>query len=81
MGLSGNTRIQTLPPRLIPRGQRHARGLDLPIGQPAGFERHQAEVAEGDRRPAPRQPAHPAALLLAVFDFLRHQHNGESLSN
>src|SRR6185295_18788509 len=64
-----------LPAALDEPGHRHARCLDLPIGQPAGLERTQAVVAERDVRPPPGLARHPTALLLAVFDFLRHQHN------
>src|SRR5262249_12090242 len=60
---------------LDPARQGDARGLDLPIRQPARLKRHQAVVAKGDRRPAPRLSAHPAALLLSVLDLLRHQHD------
>ncbi len=74
IGLSGKHANPDLAAALDAARQRDARRFDLPIGQPARLERHQPEVAERDRRPAPRQPAHPSALLLAILDFLRHQH-------
>src|SRR5436309_11070430 len=55
-------------------GERHARGLDLSVGDPSGLEGLQAEVAEGQGRATDRDPLHPAALRLAVLDPLGHQH-------
>src|SRR5438093_13577724 len=55
-------------------GERDARGLDLAVGYPARLEGLEAEVAEGERRPARRDALHPPALGLPVVDALRHQH-------
>ena len=41
----------------------------------AEVQRLQTEVAEFERRTAPRLPPHAAPLLLAVLHFLWHQHN------
>src|SRR5205814_602374 len=60
---------------------RHARRLDLPVGQPARLERLQPVVAERHVRPPPGLARHPAALLLPVLHFLRHQHTVSSPSN
>src|SRR3989442_1668607 len=53
---------------------RHARRLDLPIGDPRGLERLQPVLAEGQVAATPRLARAAAALLLAVLHFLRHQH-------
>src|SRR5215470_1930884 len=55
-------------------GERDARRLDLAVGDPAGLERLEAEVAEGQRRAALRLASHAPALGLAVLDALGHQH-------
>src|SRR5581483_3380570 len=62
-----NASSRRAPPR---SGGRSARRL----------ERLQTVVAERHVRSAPRLAGHAAALLLAVFHFLRHQHNDESLT-
>src|SRR5215472_4411314 len=49
-----------------------AGGFNLAIGNPAAFEGFQTVLAKRDRRPAPGFAGHAPALLLAVFDFLRH---------
>src|SRR5688572_19922179 len=60
---------------------RHARGLDLAVGDPRRLEGLQAVLAEGHRRPAIRLAPHAPALLLAVLDPLRHQHGRGSVSS
>src|SRR4051794_41290350 len=49
-------------------------GLDLAVGQPAGVERLQAELAELDLRLPARQPGLAPTVLLAVLDALRGEH-------
>src|SRR5439155_3787548 len=56
-----------------------AGGFNLAVGDPAAFERLETVLAKRDRRPAPGLSGHAPALLLAVFDFLRHQHGGLTL--
>src|SRR6185437_13917628 len=55
-------------------GHRNTRGFDLPRGDPAAFHRLQPVFAERNRRSAPRLARHATALLLAVLNFLGHQH-------
>src|SRR5207244_56115 len=59
---------------------RHARRLDLPIREPARLERLEPVIAERHIGPAPGLSSHAPALLLAVFDFLRHQHEQKPLN-
>ena len=70
-GLSGKTRIQTRPPRLMWRvSATRAASISRAVSQPR-LDRLQAEVAERERRAAPRRAAAAALLHLAVFDLLR----------
>src|SRR5581483_7406046 len=55
---------------------RDSGGLDLPVGDPAGLERLDAEVAEVHARATLRVAAPAAALHLAVADLPRHEHDG-----
>src|SRR5207249_10620860 len=57
-------------------GERHARGLDLSVRHPSGLEGLEAEIAEGEGRPAHGDALHPAALGLPILDPLGHQHEG-----
>src|SRR5881394_1895476 len=59
---------------------RDSRCLDLPVGDPAGLERLQAEVAELHGRLALRVAASAAALVLAVFRLLREEHYSSAFS-
>src|SRR5439155_12149275 len=52
--------------------------LDLPGVDPGRRERLQAELAEGDRVAGGSLAAAVAAVLLAVLDPLRHQHQAGS---
>src|SRR5690242_3478411 len=72
MGLSGNTRTQILPPRLMKRVIA-TRRLDLPRRHPARLHRLQAVVSERHVGASPRFAGHATALLLAVLDLFRHQ--------
>src|SRR5215211_460123 len=63
-----------LPASLDLAGHRDSGGLDLAVGDPAAVERLEPVLAEGDSGAALRVPAPAAALLLAVPDSLRHQH-------
>src|SRR5262249_42755564 len=54
---------------------RNPRRLDLAIREPAGLERLQPVVPEGDIRAAPGLAGHAPALLLSELDLLRHQHD------
>src|SRR5438093_13739912 len=72
-GLSGNTRIQTLPALEAPR-EGHACRLDLAVGHPARLERLEPVLTERQRGAALRLAAHVPALGLAVLDPLGHQH-------
>src|SRR5205085_2707586 len=76
-GLLGNRLVRKEPdPHLAAAldGSRHghARGLDLPRGNPRAFERLEPKFAEGNRRTAPRLAGHAPALLLSILDLLRH---------
>src|SRR5437016_474843 len=53
----------------------HAAGFDLPVRNPARLEHLQPILAERKFRAAPGLPSHASALLLAVLNFFRHQHN------
>src|SRR5690348_2097530 len=53
---------------------RDSRGLDLPVGDPPGLERLQAEVAELHGRLALRVAAPAASLILAELRLLREEH-------
>src|SRR5262249_36514757 len=55
-------------------GECHARRLDLTIRDPAGLERLEAEVAEGQTRAAHGDPLHSAPLGLPLLDALGHPH-------
>ena len=50
-----------------------------PIGDKIVVKRLEAEVSEFQARAAPGLALHSTALLLAVLNFLRHQHNCDSL--
>src|SRR5579883_1023873 len=80
-GLLGNRLIGEEPdPHLAAAldrtGHGDTRRLDLPVRHPAALERLQAEIAERDRRTAPRLAGHAAALLLPVLHLLGHHHGG-----
>src|SRR5271155_2548317 len=53
---------------------RDTAGLDLAVGDVTALHGLEAEVAEREIGAAPRLAAHAAALLLAIFDLLWHQH-------
>src|SRR5882762_331730 len=53
---------------------RHARRLDLPVRDPRAFHGLQSIVAERKISTAPCLAVAPAAHLLSVLHFLRHQH-------
>src|SRR5262249_32805633 len=53
-------------------GDRDARGLDLPRGDPAVLEGLQSEVAERDRAASVGHARPPSALLLPELDLARH---------
>src|SRR5262249_5232090 len=55
-------------------GHRHTAGLNLPVRDPARLHDLQAEIAEGELAAASCLAAHASALLLAVLNFLWHQH-------
>src|SRR6476660_6466462 len=55
-------------------GDRDPGGLDLPRRDPAGLQSLEPVVAESDVVAALGHALAPAALLLSVFDLLRHQH-------
>src|SRR3954470_8259438 len=57
---------------------RHAAGFDLAVGDPTGLEHFEPEIAEREFGTAPRFAAHASALLLAVLNFLWHQHKSVS---
>src|ERR1700677_957579 len=61
-------------------GNRYARGLNLPVGNPGRLERLQSVLAKRQRSAAPRFARAAPALLLAVLNFFRHQHNGSTVS-
>src|SRR5207248_2606582 len=63
-----------LPATLDEASHGHAAGLDLTVSDVAAFHDFQSIVTERQLRPAPRLAAHAAALLLAVLNFLWHQH-------
>src|ERR1035437_10114161 len=82
-GLLGDRLVREQPdPHLSPAldGARHghARGFDLPVGDPRALHRLESEIAEGDGGPAPRLAGHAPALLLPVLDLLWHHHGGSS---
>src|SRR5208282_2711132 len=68
-----------LSPALHKAGHRHAAGFNLPVGDPPRLKHLQPEVAKRQRAAAPGLPGHPPALLLAVLNFLWHQHKVSSL--
>ena len=73
-GLSGNTLIQTLPPRLMWRVMAiRAASIWRAVIQP-GSSGLDAVVAEGDRGAALGLTGEAAAVLLAVLDLAWHQH-------
>src|SRR6266850_2176526 len=53
---------------------RHARCLNLPVRDPCAFHGLQSIVAKREITAAPRFSVAPAAHLLSVLHFLRHQH-------
>src|SRR5580765_5620136 len=69
-----------LPAALDLARHRDAGGLDLAVGDPGRLERLQAVVAELHGRLTLREPATPAALVLAVFHFLREEHYSSAFS-
>src|SRR5437763_16249067 len=54
--------------------QGHTRRLDLPVGDPAGLERHETVMAERDGVAARSHPLGAALEPLAKLDALRCQH-------
>src|SRR2546430_983843 len=54
--------------------QGHTRRLDLPVGDPAGLERHETVMAERDGVAARGHPLGAALEPLAELDALRCQH-------
>src|SRR5436190_8573235 len=63
-----------LPASLDLARHRNSRGLDLPVGDPAGLERLQAVVAELHGRLALGEAAPAAALVLAELRLLGQEH-------
>src|SRR5450631_1467679 len=57
---------------------RHPARFDLPVGDPSRFQHFQPKLTESQRAPPPGLPRHSPALLLAVLNFLRHQHRSLS---
>src|SRR5882672_8901006 len=53
---------------------RHARSFNLPVGDPCAFHGLQAIIAKREISAAPGLAVAPAAHLLSVLHFLRHQH-------
>src|SRR5713101_4864356 len=53
---------------------RHARSFNLPVGDPCAFHGLQAIIAKREISAAPSLAVAPAAHLLSVLHFLRHQH-------
>src|SRR6267378_4839096 len=62
------------PPALDEPRNRHARSFNLPVGDPCAFHGLQAVIAKREISAAPGLAVAPAAHLLSVFHFLRHQH-------
>src|SRR5262249_2246845 len=48
--------------------------FNLAVGDPTRFENFQTEIAESQLAAAPGFSTHATALLLAVLNFLWHQH-------
>src|SRR5690242_10329069 len=67
---------EDLPAPLDAAGQRHSCRLDLAVGDPAGLERLEPELPEGERGAALGLALHAAALRLPILDPLGHQHGG-----
>src|SRR6185503_20346704 len=59
--------------------QRHARGLDLPVGDPTRFRRLQSVGAERNLGPTGRQTLGASLEHLPEFYSLRTQHSRDSL--
>src|SRR5262249_13184044 len=59
---------------LYEAGHRDARRFDLPVGDRGRLHRLEPVVAERHVGAAPGFAGHPPALLLAVLNFLGHQH-------
>ena len=75
IGLSGNTRTQILPPRLMNRViATRAASICRSVSQ-HGSSAFSPKSPNDTSDPRHALPAHPPALLLAELDFLRHQHN------
>src|SRR6185437_14570477 len=66
-----------LAPALDEAGHGHARGFDLAVGDPAGLEHLEAEVAEGELAAGPGLAGHASAVLLAELDFFGHKHGDQ----
>src|SRR5450432_1227022 len=74
---NGLVRKQTDPDfaaTLHETGHGHAAGFDLPVGDPARLEHFQSEISESQLAATPCLAAHASALLLAILNFLWHQH-------
>src|SRR5271163_725108 len=68
-----------LPAALHKAGHSHPARFNLPVGDPPRLEHLKPEVAKRQRAAAPGLPGHAPALLLAVLNFLWHQHKVSSL--
>jgi L-arabinose isomerase len=64
-----------LAPPLDEPGDRDPSRLELPRRQPARLQGLEPVFSKGQRASPPGLAPHPAALALAEFDFLRHQHD------
>jgi len=72
IGLSGNKRIHTLPPRLMKRVIAIRAASILACRDPAAFHRLQTILAERNRRSSPGLSAHASPLDFAELNFLGH---------
>src|SRR6266508_168093 len=73
-GLVGEDVDPHLPAALDVAGHRDTGGLDLAGGDPTGLQGLDPVLTERDGCGALRHAARPAAVLLAVLHFSRHQH-------
>src|SRR6267142_994882 len=78
-GLLGERLVRKNPDPQFPAAldesrNRHARSFNLPVGDPCAFHGLQAIIAKREISAAPGLAVAPAAHLLSVLHFLRHQH-------
>src|SRR4029079_18243383 len=69
-----------LPAAVVVAGHRDTARLDLAVGDPTGLHRDDRVVAVQDLGVALGLAAHVAAVLLAVLDPLRREHQSSPLS-